>query len=72
MREDASVNIAASQSMAKLFFSVEKRKPRCPYKLQAVLPTLKAAHLNSWLHGLTFLRYSAVSPNDQLLASISC
>ena len=34
----------------------------------AVLLTLKAAHLNNWLHGLTFLRWSAVSLPDQLLA----
>ena len=55
-QEDAGVNIAASQSVAKLFFSVGKRKPSCPYELWGVLLTLKAAHLNNWIRGLTFLR----------------
>ena len=33
MREDGGLNIAASQLVAKLLFSVEERKPSCPFML---------------------------------------
>ena len=66
MRDDAGVKIAASQSVANQFFLLEKGIQVVPTCSGAVQLTLKAAHLNNWLHGLTF---SA----DQLLASpISC
>ena len=35
---------------------------------EAALLPLKPAHLKNWLHGLTFLHWSAVSLTDQLLA----
>ena len=67
--ERTPVNIAASQFVAKLlFFFRDKESQVVPTSSGAVLLTLKAAHLNNWLHGLTFLRWSAVSPVDQLLA----
>ena len=68
MREDVGVNIAASQSVAKLLFSVGKKSQVVPVISGDMLPTLKATHLNKWLYGLTFLHRSAVSPADQLLA----
>ena len=64
-REDAGMNIAVAK---QFFFSVGKRQPSCPYKLWGCATNLKAAHLNSWLHGLTFLCWSAVSLANQLLA----
>ena len=57
MREDAGVNIATSQSVTNknCFFLLKKESQVVPTSSEAVLLTLKAAHLNSWLHGLTFL-----------------
>ena len=67
MREDAGVNIAASQFITKLLFLPKYESQVVFTGSGAVLKTLKAPHLNNWLHGLTFVRQSAVSPVYQLL-----
>ena len=71
MREDAGVSIAASQSLANCFFLLKNRKQSCPYKRGAVLPTLKAAHLNNWLHGLTSFILCFAEINSSLHASMT-
>ena len=53
MQEDAGVNTAASESLANLFFSVGKRKPRCPYKLWGCVTNSEGCtpeQLAPWTH----------------------
>ena len=67
MREDAGMNIAASQSAAKLFFSVGKSKPSCPYMLWSCATNVEGCtpeQLAPWTH-LSPL----ISLDDQLIAS---
>ena len=47
------MNIAASQSVAKLLFSFEKRKPNCPYKLHGCVTNFEGCtseQLAPWTH----------------------
>ena len=61
MWEDTDVNVAASQSVAKLLFLLKMKAKLSLQALGLCSKILKAAHLNNWLRGLTFLHRSAVS-----------
>ena len=69
MREDAGVNIAASRSMTKQLFSVKRRKPSCLYKLWGCPSIFEACTSEELAPWTRFLRWSAVSLTDQLLAN---
>ena len=70
MREDAGVNIAASPSTTKQLFLLKYESQTVFTSSRAALETFKTAHLNADSGGLTFLRWSAVSPAGQLLAPL--